>query len=775
MANLQLPCEGMSVPGRNRSPLRSSRNSSIRYLELSSAISEENQQKVWSWLDSATNNKQDPNLLGPFPDWIPRKIYSPSLPGDLPQSGGLTDIVDAPVEKPSSFSTGRSRSASPVLRRKSSRLLVTHNKLKRVRFADLPDMYPTPAKTIASLEMEPARGRTATKEPGREPFHARVASQPQLPKPEEFGASQHQYAKKYSNTLGHTRNNSVPAVQQYPQQPGRQPTPERGRKLQKTYEFQSDESDKGLSPVAEATMDNHLPHATTMNDIIARRDTEARDHSRSMSRHKSPKPSSSVGAQARRRPPPLDLNETHRYGVVVRGNAQPVHNPVYSPYPEQGQQGQQHQFVQYRSSSVYMDDTPLPYYDEPSPSPLHVPTTSEMRGRADSILQGYNVWKDSQSGVGTPMGGLERTRSTTAMEHGHPSEMMKAGDRVSLGPSHDGATLAGTPVQERFKEVEAPLFTPLTPYLMHTRMGSKTMIGNKGWLEDTAEQAKKPTAKKKDASFMDTFKKTARKIAAEMTEFRGEKPRTHTARELNISLDPREQSLLYCELEFILSNALSAYINLQLHSGRLNPHVHAKISDAWEQKGRPKVIGFRYDLETQIDMIAAHVGSFRFYGPHQADHDVVKGCLYGMKVNARSMRIHTYCQPDPVIAKHILDAQALMRLLDSPDSVQVPLAEVSQFFKVVLEREKDARKKRLAEKAGAAAGTAGYAPNKGPRPQNQGQDPENLSPPKGKHPGEYRVKNQIGVPEGERDFSGPVLEPKVYDPLRSNPPMGGQR
>ncbi|KAI0884834.1 uncharacterized protein GGS22DRAFT_164445 [Annulohypoxylon maeteangense] len=256
-----------------------------------------------------------------------------------------------------------------------------------------------------------------------------------------------------------------------------------------------------------------------------------------------------------------------------------------------------------------------------------------------------------------------------------------------------------------------------------------------------------------------------------MTEFRGEKPRSRTARELNISLDPREQSLLYCELEFILSNALSAYINLQLHSGRLNPHIHARISDAWEQKGRPKVIGFRYDLETQIEMIAAHIGSFRFYGPHQANHDVIKGCLYGMKVNARAMRIHTYCQPDPVIAKHVLDAQGLMVLLDSPESVQLPLAEVSQFFKVVLEREKEARKKRFAEKT-ATRDVSGFAPNKGPLPPDR--DPEDLSPPKGRHPGEYRVKNQIHVPEGERSFSGPVLEPKVYDPLRSNPPMGGQ-
>ncbi|OTB01592.1 hypothetical protein M426DRAFT_44429, partial [Hypoxylon sp. CI-4A] len=121
--------------------------------------------------------------------------------------------------------------------------------------------------------------------------------------------------------------------------------------------------------------------------------------------------------------------------------------------------------------------------------------------------------------------------------------------------------------------------------------------------------------------------------------------------ELLISIEPREQSLFYCELELALSNALSAFISVQLHHGRLNPHVYAKIADAWDERGRTKVIGFRYDLETQLEMVAAHIGLFRFYGPHQTDPNMIKGILYGMKMDARTMRIRTFCQPDPVLAK----------------------------------------------------------------------------------------------------------------------------
>ena len=68
-------------------------------------------------------------------------------------------------------------------------------------------------------------------------------------------------------------------------------------------------------------------------------------------------------------------------------------------------------------------------------------------------------------------------------------------------------------------------------------------------------------------------------------------------------------------MEFILSNALDSYINTQLHGGRLDPAKLKKIADHWRHKGRPRVIGFRYDLETQLELINLHIRQFRFYGP----------------------------------------------------------------------------------------------------------------------------------------------------------------
>ncbi|KAI0121422.1 hypothetical protein F4776DRAFT_672464 [Hypoxylon sp. NC0597] len=726
---LALPPYLPSPPPSSPSPATAS-NSSSRILN------EEEQVKVRGWLRSTTGNNRDPNLLSPFTEWASPNTESSSIVERSPQSSILLEKTNAPtLEQDLSLATRPSLRDWPLLQGTPSPLPITQNKVKHVHFTNSTKMDSTPQRGRGAGEPDIARARAPSR---GEPFHSRATSY-----------SQQDMAGGVPAYYNHGRDNSLTSSRAY-QQLGRASSPERGRSLQRRYEFQSSDSDNALSPVFEGGMDNRQSHITTMTDIMNGDQGESSRRSRSMSRHKSPpKPVGYTSTQLKekRRPPPLDLGGARRYGSVAIANAniQPIHNPVSPTESEMAQAFDD------GSPSVYTDGTEFPSYNE---APLRAPEKSGMGGV--NILRGYNDWRENQP-VGAPVAMNGYLYSKGTKEHNDTPEKPNRSGQVFQGqPAKDAAPRVDENSKE-VEELEAPPFTPLTPYLMNTRVATKTLFGDKGWLEDTAAQGKKPESKK-STSFMGNVKKTARKIA-EITEFKAGQPRTHTARELNISLDPREQSLLYCELEFILSNTLSGYINIQLHSGRLNPHVHAKISDAWEQKGRPKVAGFRYDLETQVDMIAAHVGVFRFYGPHQMDPEMIKGLLYGMKMNARVMRIRTYCQPDPVIAKHILDAQALAQLLDSPESVQIPLAEVAQFFKVVIEREQDARMKREAEQS-----FVDYAPNSGIMPRTL----DALSPPKGKYPGEYRVKNQISVPVNERNFSGPVLEPKVYDPSQSH-------
>lgn len=175
-----------------------------------------------------------------------------------------------------------------------------------------------------------------------------------------------------------------------------------------------------------------------------------------------------------------------------------------------------------------------------------------------------------------------------------------------------------------------------------------------------------------------------------------------------ISLDPREQSLLYCELEFYLSCAIHGYITVQLNHGRLDADKLKRITDAWSQKGRPKVMGFRFDLETQVELIGLHIGEFRFYGRRQGNEGQISGLLHTMKVNARAMRIHTFCQPDSVIAKQLVDAQSFFNLLGVPDVQQLALQHVAQFFKVIVEREQNKSTRHERDRTQAVSSLVGF-------------------------------------------------------------------
>lgn len=184
------------------------------------------------------------------------------------------------------------------------------------------------------------------------------------------------------------------------------------------------------------------------------------------------------------------------------------------------------------------------------------------------------------------------------------------------------------------------------------------------------------------------------------------------ASQVPISLDVREQSLLYCELEYHLTGALNNYIAAELEKGHLLPDNFKKIADAWHQQGRPRVVGFRFDLETQIDLVTLHINDFTFYGRRQGNPSEISGLLHSMKMNSRAMRIRTFCQPDSVIAKQLVDSQALFDLISVPKASQVALAEIVQFFKVIVEREQDYQVQRQQYDEEFARQTAHVSPSR---------------------------------------------------------------
>ncbi|KAK1248091.1 hypothetical protein MKX07_000979 [Trichoderma sp. CBMAI-0711] len=213
------------------------------------------------------------------------------------------------------------------------------------------------------------------------------------------------------------------------------------------------------------------------------------------------------------------------------------------------------------------------------------------------------------------------------------------------------------------------------------------MIGQNGWLECTEQSdlnKNKHTPQKK-TGILDGIRKIAKDMSG-LHQSRRTLPAarrsvgTHAA----VSLDPREQSLLYCELEFNLTTAINMYISEELDKGHLSPDHLKRVSDEWHQKGHHKVVGFRYDLETQLELVSLHINDFSFYGRRQGNTTEIALLLNEMKTNARNMRVRTFCQPDTTVAKHLVDSQSLFNLINASASQQIALAEIARFFNDVL-------------------------------------------------------------------------------------------
>ncbi|KAF2999179.1 hypothetical protein E8E14_005268 [Neopestalotiopsis sp. 37M] len=390
----------------------------------------------------------------------------------------------------------------------------------------------------------------------------------------------------------------------------------------------------------------------------------------------------------------VNFSDARKYGSVGSG-PQATRFPLITPAEVQ------HRQVNWDgSSSVYSDNSPL--NGMPSISPIILPENRI------NILQGYNDWRDNTCPqLQTPgdamksPGLLPPLRSKSVSQIDEPLEILPATTyqpppMPAITPREDkklqqglvrSATVHDLPSAKLPPQSAlADQFSPLTPWVMNLdrRQASKNLFGDNGWLQDSTQtKDEKKNQPSKTANFFGSIKKMAKDLN---TNFKTHTRRSSEFHHATISLSPREQSLIYCELEYALSEALDLYIKSQHNGGRLNPDKLKTISDKWFAKGRPRVLGFRYDLETQLDLIGLHVDEFRFYGPAQLTDSAVAGLLSVMKGNARTMRVRHLAQPDAVVVKHILDAQALLRMLASDESLQMAVVECSEFYKRAFER-----------------------------------------------------------------------------------------
>ncbi|PHH83165.1 hypothetical protein CDD82_3330 [Ophiocordyceps australis] len=429
---------------------------------------------------------------------------------------------------------------------------------------------------------------------------------------------------------------------------------------------------------------------------------------------------STLSIASRRRqyqPKPIQVSESHLPG---HARLQPNSDNVSPLSPDSEKRLRQKDQIGQEFLQDNGDDTVLPYHTSDLPGAYG---RSVMISEADinkPVLDTYQAWlRDSRSGFSPPgEASVHHARAQSLPQCARRTKSTSEGLRPVYGDmpatyvpnSHLPPPPLPQPLAEAAphwsqKPLESPPFSPLALYFRgqdfpSVKKGEKTLIGDNGWLErpDNVGNGRDKKSPQKKTGIIESIKKIAREVTAEFNAVnrRSQSSAKEAASSclLSISLDAREQSLLYCELEFHLTTALNDYMAAEFDRGHLIPDNLKRISDWWTSHGRPRVIGFRFDLETQLELVSLHVNDFNFYGRRQSNPVEICGLLDAMKTNARQMRVRTFCQPDSVIAKQLVDAQSLFNLINVSNVQQVALAEIAQFFKVIVERERDYLERR---------------------------------------------------------------------------------
>lgn len=292
---------------------------------------------------------------------------------------------------------------------------------------------------------------------------------------------------------------------------------ERGyRRHRYDFDVQNGGSEDEVSPMqAKQRPVAHKSDVTTFTDLIKH---GARSRSASPETSLSrPAVSALVEPRDKRRPTPLDLRDARKYSELMsqRKKLQAVHNPLKTPA-----EAERWVIHEDGSSSLYSDERVV------SATPTVSPLCVKKRPNAEhkmNFLKAYHDWKgrNTPAPASAILKSPFRSKSATVHDMPTPAETESSSARPPSRRARGGeigilksATANNIPAGND----QAEPFSPLTPWLVgsgdgHTRKASKTLFGNRGWLQDTTAAHKKPEPQKA-TGFLDGIKKKARELVS---------------------------------------------------------------------------------------------------------------------------------------------------------------------------------------------------------------------------------------------------------------------
>ncbi|KAJ6184206.1 hypothetical protein N7519_005507 [Penicillium mononematosum] len=194
---------------------------------------------------------------------------------------------------------------------------------------------------------------------------------------------------------------------------------------------------------------------------------------------------------------------------------------------------------------------------------------------------------------------------------------------------------------------------------------TKNLFGKKGYLEDNEEPRERKFRRLKEAigkghstlgSIKGMFWDDNRALIS------SSKPSIVTENTAPITLNTDMQSILYAEIENMITHAANEFLMKEYYDGRLTHSSLNRVKKRWERKHMPGVPQFRFDQTTQYKIIKANRKRLQFGEPSRCTLGV-DTILADWKRICKNMSIRTFVAPDSVIKKQIHDILNLLEIL----------------------------------------------------------------------------------------------------------------
>lgn len=312
----------------------------------------------------------------------------------------------------------------------------------------------------------------------------------------------------------HAEEQSKPRVHQQPKQ--HIPEQPKSNAYQQSNQQSHEQSKAYGHEESNADGDRHFSQSsqqTTVTDLMHKANAPPQQEA--------PQLEPALPIHAKQRLAPIDVDSAERYGKMTSRNrdAQAVRG---SPGPEEVQKTKA-KAKKNNKSPVYSSMS-MNFPDSVKVSPLHVPTVSGMQRERyqANILEGYFNWqkrnKERNDDEISPTGAV-RSKSATGERRIQRNIETEQDQDMAIEPASPKEA-RGLPKSftmadvERVRQTEP--YTPLTAWLEREsegKKGTKTMLGQNGWLENNIIEGQKKQPPKKPG-FLGNMKKLAREFVS---------------------------------------------------------------------------------------------------------------------------------------------------------------------------------------------------------------------------------------------------------------------